>query len=112
MRPSFLLFLAIGLGLMGYYWWSAWSHEEETVARIEAGPVRGCASDDAQKQTEGECKAPFTDCLAHTAIPAGVCSMDCAATTDCPEHWCCIDAPKMGRKMCAPPTVCLNRGAR
>ncbi len=104
MRPSFVIMLAVGLGLMGIFWWKTWQVEEEKVAAEAL--ITGCAA-------TPNCPADLPECLTGFGEAIGICSVTCAADSQCPESWCCPLAEEgMTARLCAPRQVCLKLRAR
>ncbi len=102
MRPSFVIMLAIGLGLMGLFWWKAWDVENEKVEKAAA--TLGCAKGVA-------CPEAMPACLTGYDLPGGVCSVGCKADNQCPDFWCCVPSGDAGPgRLCAPPEVCRGLG--
>lgn len=100
MRPSFLIMLAVGLGLMLLFWWKAWEVEEDKVA--EDALVTGCASGTP-------CPAHLPQCQTGFDHISGVCSTSCQADNQCPESWCCPPAAdEKSPRLCLPRQGCLK----
>lgn len=101
MRPSFVIMLVIGLGLMGLFWWKSWQVEDAKVA-AEALVV-GCANGSVA------CPEHLPTCLTGFGATDGICSDECAADSQCPENWCCpLPEEGMTQRLCAPRQLCLR----
>lgn len=99
MRPSFVIMLAVGLGLMFLFWWKSWQVEGDKVA-AEALIV-GCATGKAS------CPADLPVCLTAFDARDGICSAVCAADSQCPGNWCCpLPEAGMTQRLCAPRQIC------
>lgn len=103
MRPSFLIMLAAGLGLMGWYWYAGVQVAEEKAQ--DASPVVGCKADPSV------CPSHLPVCLTDFGQPQGVCSAPCQVRNQCPEHWCCPPpAAAGGQRLCVPRLACAKLG--
>lgn len=102
MRPSFVIMLVVGLGLMGLFWWKSWQVEDRRAA--EAALITGCAA-------TPNCPADLPVCLTGHGHGPGVCSTPCKAHEQCPESWCCpLVDEGMSERLCAPRSTCLRLG--
>ncbi|MCA9544749.1 MAG: hypothetical protein KC613_10180 [Myxococcales bacterium] len=103
MRPSFLIMLAVGLGLMGWAWYANVQVAEEK-AQADA-PIVGCKAD------PGRCPSHLPVCLTDFQQPTGVCSAPCQVRNQCPEHWCCPPPVSAGtERLCVPRLACAKLG--
>ena len=102
MSGRFMSMLLIGLGLMVAMWVKMVDHDKQEM-NVDL-PTRGCATGTACPQ-----KAPL--CIIAPTVKEGVCSNFCKRRNECPENWCCGEAPnaKGAPNRCLPPTVCGPR---
>ncbi len=102
---------ALTVGLLVLLWYIQPAPPEATVPDTAAAPD---AAPSPPKPASGS-PCPCDDgevCFTDKAIPDGICTRNCQATSDCPTEWCCFDPFGAGNAkfyFCAPPEVCKGR---
>ena len=102
MSRRFLIMLLVGVGLMVLMWIKQVEHEKQQMD-VDL-PTRGCA-----QKTQCPQNAPF--CVVASSIPDGICANTCRRNNECPENWCCGEAPNARGQLdrCLPPELCGKR---
>ncbi len=102
MNSRFAIMMALGLGVLGLFWWKAVQVEDTRAAEIAA--ITGCAQ-------APNCPAEHPVCLTGFNLTEGVCSSPCTMRNQCPDEWCCpAPTDEAQPRLCAPPGTCAILG--